>query len=273
MAQYTKADLFVLHVINTPLMSQNMFIPIVELEDQSAIHGKVMDRLKQLEEEIRSEYGISFQSIIKTGNPSNEITAAAKEIKASIVVMGTHGYSPLEEIMIGSVALKVIMKSPCPTMTMTNEATHKGYNRIVLPFDLTANSKQKVNYTLGLAKAFNASVHAIAVLGEDENEYKPQMEVILHQVELLAKEKGVSYHNDVISGVKNRATAAVNYAEKVNADLIVIMTDQDVELSGFFLGPYSQQIIHQSKVPVISVRPEELYDSEDGDPLPGTSGI
>ena len=72
--------------------------------------------------------------------------------------------------------------------------------------------------------------------------------------------------------VKNRATATVNYCEKNGGDLVIIMTDQDAELSGFFLGPYSQQIIHLSKVPVIAIKPKDLFvDSVSY--LPGTSGV
>ncbi len=271
-AQLTKADLYVLHVINTPLMSQNMFVPLVTIEDQTEIQGKVAQRLALLEQEVKTEYGIGFHAIIKSGNPAKEITQTAQEIKASLVVMGTHGYSPIEEIMIGSVALKVIMRSPCPTMTMSHEASHKGYQRIVLPFDLTVNSKQKAHFAIEFAKKFNAAIYAVAMLGPDEGEYKAQMELVLHQVQVLAEDKGVPYHTDVLDHVKNRATGTVHYASQVGADLIMIMTDQDTELSGLFLGPYSQQVIHKSHVPVVAIRPEELYAAEDADLIPSTSG-
>ena len=65
----------------------------------------------------------------------------------------------------------------------------------------------------------------------------------------------------------------VNYCEKVGGDLIAIMTDQDAELSGFFLGPYALQVIHHSKVPVLSITPEGNPENAVwGDILPGTSG-
>lgn len=271
-AQLTKGDLYLLHVINTPYISQNMFLPVVNLQNESEIEDKVMAKLAQISEEVKLEFGINTQSIIKTGNPSNEISKTANEIKASLIVMGTHGYSPIEELVIGSVALKVLTKSACPTMAMSIEANHKGYNKIVVPIDNTVNSRQKVNYALEFAKKFSSSIYAVALLGEEEEEAKPQMELILHQIEVLAKEKGVSYHSDVLSNLKNRASATVNYIDKIGADLVIIMTDQDAELSGFFLGPYSQQIIHNSKVPVIAIKPKELFTTQDTSSLPGTSG-
>jgi nucleotide-binding universal stress UspA family protein len=187
--------------------------------------------------------------------------------------MGTHGYSPLEELVIGSVALKVLTKSLCPTMAMSSEATHKGYNKILLPIDTSAHTRQKVNYTLEMARRFSATVHAVAILGTGEEDEKPSIELILHQIQKLAQEKGVAFHSDVLSNVKNRATATVNYTEKVGADLMVIMTDQDAELSGFFLGPYAQQVIHLSKIPVIAIKPEEHPEDVNFTLLSGTSGI
>jgi len=109
------------------------------------------------------------------------------------------------------------------------------------------------------------------LLDDDESEQAPFMEMVLHQIEEMAAEKGVLVKSHVLKDVKNRANATVEYCNSVHADLVIIMTDQDAEISGFFLGPYSQQIIHLSKVPVIAIRPEELYDTNLSF-LAGTSG-
>lgn len=268
-AQYTKADLSLLHVVNIPFISQDLFLPTVNLEDQSQMEKKAMQKLLELCADIKKEYGVNAEGVIKVGSPNREISSVAKEVKASLIIMGTHGYSPLQEILIGSTALKVITNAPCPTMAMSSVATHKGYNKIVMPFDTTVTSRQKVNFTLEFAKKFNASVHNVALLDDEDD--RPTMEVVLHQVEELAKEKGVTCTSETLTNVKNRATATVNFANEKGADLIVIMTDQDAELSGLFLGTYAQQVLHHSKVPVIAVHPEDLFDDPAGSLLPGTS--
>lgn len=270
-AQLTKADVYLLHVVNTYYVSQNLFVPLVSI-DQSEIEHKATEKLLHLAEDVKHEYGLIVKNIIKVGTPSIEVGRVAKEINASLIVMGTHGYSPLEELVIGSTALKVITKSPCPVLAMNGDANHKGYHKIVLPIDTSSNSRQKVNYALEFAKKFSAIIHAVALLGSDEESEKPAMELILHQIEILAAEKKVIFHSEVLNQVKNRATATVNYIDKIGADLVVIMTDQDAELSGFFLGPYSQQVVHLSKVPVLAIKPKELY-AADFSILGGTSGI
>lgn len=272
-AQYTKGDVCLLHVINSNYSRQNLFLPILQLSDTLEFEKKVEGKLNELANDIRSEYGVTVECIIKTGIPANEIVDTIKEIEASLVVMGTHGYSPLEELVIGSNALRVITKANCQVMTMSKDADHKGYQRIVIPIDDSAHSRQKVVYAIELAKQFSAHLYAVALLGTDEDAHKPAMELILHQIEKLANEKGVMYSSEVLSDLKNRAVATVNYAEKVNADLVIIMSDQDAELSGFFLGPYAQQVIHLSKIPVITVKPEEHPENINFTILSGTSGF
>ena len=270
-AQLTQGKVYLLHVINILYFSQEMFLPTVSVHPQTDFEKIAQEKLLQLAEQVKTEYNVEVECITKIGSPNNEITDVASEIEATLIVMGTHGYSPIEELVIGSTALKVITKSPCPTMAMNSEADHKGYNTILLPIDTSAHTRQKVNYAIGLAKRFSATVHAVALLGSDEESEKPAMELILHQIETIAAKENVTFHHDVVSNVKNRATSTVNYVNKINADLIVIMTDQDAELSGFFLGPYSQQVIHLSKVPVICIRP--TISDTDISILSGTSGF
>jgi nucleotide-binding universal stress UspA family protein len=47
----------------------------------------------------------------------------------------------------------------------------------------------------------------------------------------------------------------MKYGKKIGADLIVIMTEQEENLTGFILGPFAQQVVNHSKIPVMSIRP------------------
>ncbi len=273
LAQLTKGDVYLLHVINRHYEHYAVVEQPVSLEQITRLSANVTEKLNDLANEIRKQYGVTVNNLVNEGNPSVEIIKAAKEIKASLIVMGTHGYSPLEELVIGSNALKVITKGTCPVMAMSEKATKLGYNNILLPIDTSAHTRQKVNYSLEIAKTFGAHLHCLGILGSEEASEKHTMEKIIHQIEELAKEKKVIFSSEVKSDVKNRATATVSYGEKVKADLLIIMTDQDAELSGFFLGPYSQQVIHLSKAPVIALKPEDHPENINFSILSGTSGF
>ncbi|HEX7253007.1 MAG TPA: universal stress protein, partial [Thermoanaerobaculia bacterium] len=53
-----------------------------------------------------------------SGAPDEAITAAARDQKADLVVMGTHGRKGVSRFFLGSVASRVISTSECPVMTV-----------------------------------------------------------------------------------------------------------------------------------------------------------
>jgi nucleotide-binding universal stress UspA family protein len=57
------------------------------------------------------------------GNPFVEIVRYAKAQDIDLIVMGTHGRGPIAHMLLGSVAERVVRKSPCPVLTV-REAQH-----------------------------------------------------------------------------------------------------------------------------------------------------
>lgn len=270
LAQYTKGSVYLVHIITKHWEKFNVFTPTVTLDNLEKASGAVQEKLNQLAEDIKAQYGVEVTTVVNSGNPTSEIVKFAEEIEAGLIVMGTHGYSAWEDLTIGSNALKVITKSPCPVLTMSQHSSKFGYNKIILPIDTSAHSRHKVIPTLELAKQFSAHVYGLGLLTADEGPKRHAMEVMLHQVEVAAKERGVMYSSEIIENVKNRAVSTVQYCETKGGDLIAIMTDQDAELSGFFLGPYALQVIHHAKVPVLSIKPEEHPENVSWTMLAGT---
>ena len=270
LAQYTKGEVFLVHIITKHWEKFNVFTPSITIDNIEKASDAVQSKLEELATEIKTTYGVNVTTIVDSGNPTAEIVKIANEIKASLIVMGTHGYSSWEDLTIGSNTLKVITKSPCPVLSMSERSKNVGYQKIILPIDTSEHTRQKVVLTLELAKQFAAHVYVVGLLADDEGSKKPAMQVMLNQVEVAAKNKGVACSTELLENVLNRAVATVTFSEKNGGDLITIMTDQDAELSGFFLGPYALQVIHYSKVPVLSIKPEEHPENVSWTMLAGT---
>lgn len=62
------------------------------------------------------------------GTPFVEIIRYAKEHAIDLIVMGTHGHSALQHVLMGSVAERVVRKAPCPVLTVRPEG-----HQFVLP--------------------------------------------------------------------------------------------------------------------------------------------
>jgi nucleotide-binding universal stress UspA family protein len=67
-------------------------------------------------ERLARDYGV--RGFVRTGDPSDELLALAKELDASLVVLGTHGRSGLSHLLLGSTTEKLIRKSPLPVLVV-----------------------------------------------------------------------------------------------------------------------------------------------------------
>lgn len=66
---------------------------------------------------------LSVETDIIEGSPAREITAYASENPADLVVMGTHGRSGVDRLLLGSVAERVVRSSPVPVLTVRVDAS------------------------------------------------------------------------------------------------------------------------------------------------------
>lgn len=81
---------------------------------------ELVEHRKKLEEFVASfdTEGIKTSCVLRSGPPFLEIIIAANELKADLIVMGTHGRSGLASVLIGSVAEKVVRRAHCPVLTV-----------------------------------------------------------------------------------------------------------------------------------------------------------
>jgi nucleotide-binding universal stress UspA family protein len=65
--------------------------------------------------------GVKAEAVILSGSPKEAITEAAREYRADLVVVGTHGRTGVPRFFLGSVAARVVSSADCPVMTVRGE--------------------------------------------------------------------------------------------------------------------------------------------------------
>jgi nucleotide-binding universal stress UspA family protein len=88
---------------------------------QKGVEGEVE---KDLDEVAQKLPGITVKKVIRTGVAFVEILDYVKSEGIDLIIMGTRGRGGLEHIIIGSVAEKVLRKSPCPVLTIRPPKKH-----------------------------------------------------------------------------------------------------------------------------------------------------
>ena len=233
-----------------------------EKEKQSEIIQEAEKQLQQLVKKYQVQLKDNkIEYKIREGKIYKEIVAEAKEIKPYMITIGTHGASGFEEFWIGSNANKIVTASPYPTLTIrTGRTIKKELKTIVLPIDSSMETRQKAPITGVMAKYFNANVHVVKV-------YTTHVKVVRRRVDGYA-EQVIKYFDDnevnsseVPLEVDNLATGVIEYAESVDANLIVIMTEQETKTSNLWMGPYAHQMVNHSPIPILSIHPKQMLIS------------
>jgi nucleotide-binding universal stress UspA family protein len=104
------------------------------------------------------------------------------------------------------------------------------------------------------AKYYDSQVKIVSVITTGKMVHKNKILSYAVQVRDMIFQKGISCTADVVEG-DNIPKMIIDYALKKEADLIMIMTQQEKSLKEFFIGSAAEQIIKTSDIPVLSIRP------------------
>ncbi len=235
-------------VTKTTIYSDTSSDLIEEVKKQFA---NLIDKYRPLLPESQIDY------VIREGKVYREVLDEAKEMGSLCIILGTHGSSGFEQFWIGSNANRLISISQCPVITLRAGVSVKHHlERIVLPVDSTIDTRQKVPFTAFLARIFDADIYVVSLYASKYKALRARVDEYTDQVIEFLEDEGISYHRDSID-VDNVTTATIEYATKVRANLISIMTEQETSPFNLLLGPYAQQMVNNSPFPVLSINPIE----------------
>jgi nucleotide-binding universal stress UspA family protein len=119
LARAVGAEIELLHVfVPSPPPYVDAPFPAVEVTDLYASTRQwVEDQLGQWAAKARGE-GLAVKTDLRDGVAYKEIVAAARDVGADLIAIGTHGYSGVERLLLGSVADKVVRLAHCPVLAV-----------------------------------------------------------------------------------------------------------------------------------------------------------
>jgi len=119
------AELHLLHVLEAHLGSTPVFAGGLALSPR--VGESAQAAMRALQEIVPDRPAIRATI---SGPPFLGIIHYAKEHDVDLIVMGTHGRTGLDHVMLGSVAERVVRKASCPVMTVRHPK-----HRFVSPLD------------------------------------------------------------------------------------------------------------------------------------------
>ena len=123
--------------------------------------------------DAESASGIAIEAVIREGTVAAEILEQANTMDAELLVIGTHGRSGFERLVLGSVAEKVLRKARCPVLTIPRrlpDAVPAGpvlFKQILCAVDFSECSMHALKYALSLAQEADGRLTVVHVLPPD----------------------------------------------------------------------------------------------------------
>ena len=230
--------------------------------------------------DTESAPGVPMDATIREGDTASEILSQAIDMKADLLVMGTHGRSGFERLLLGSVTEKVLRKASCPVLTVPRRhpdavpATPELFKQILCPVDFSDCSMQALNTAMSLAQEADAHLTVLHVMAY-ELEVTPDAygAIITNDRESLAdfrrrreddarqrlKEavpETVAAYCRVETMVSNGKPSReiLRIAAEQQTDLIVVGVQGRGAADLMFFGSTTNHLVREATCPVLTVR-------------------
>lgn len=223
---------------------------------------EALTKLNALIDKYQSS-GINMEALAEKGNIFDTIGEVADQKNAVLVVMGTHGVLGMQKIL-GSKALKVILNATKPFVVVQKKPIKtEGYKNIVLPIDFSKETKQKLMWAVELGKKFEAEFQ-ILVAHESDEFIARGVKNNLAYAENFLKSNNCKF-NVHQANKGDFAKETIRFSAQMEADLIVIMTNQEKDLAHYIVGPYEQNVIaNDAQIPVMTLHPVITHNAVNG---------
>lgn len=263
LARHTKSKITLLYVTEFPGFITSIF---ADGKDEEMLE-KINDHLDSIAARVSLRSGVDIDATMQKGRIYSVINKVAEDVKASYIVMGTRsseGVEPDRKRMLGANTSRVIRAASCPVITISGVSHYDGCRSILLPLDLTKETKQKVGWAIEFAKIYGSKIRAVSALWSlNDPEIISKLNMQMNQVKKDIQDAGIECEAEIIespSGEKTHVPAILDYARsKGDVDLIVIMTQQEFSIVDFFVGSHAQEFLRSSEIPVVSIVPRDLH--------------
>ena len=262
----TGADLLLLHVSEG--LSQNLepgyFVhPPTMIDYQVSFIEQSNKHLAAIAGKMKAETTGKIKTYTETGTVHSTIRNFANQEKVDLIVMGTHGVSGVKEFFVGSNTFRVIRDSKCPVLSIKKKTPKNPFRKILMPFRDKPHSREKVNYAIDVALLFSSEIYVLGVDTEQTAAHKKKIQLEAKQIKEIVSKKNIKCLTTVISR-GYAGDVVLDHAKKIEADLLISMSDLDkLNIFEYFTGPFSQQIVNHSPIPVLSIRPRFNTDTID----------
>lgn len=244
--KHERSEIFLLHTYADEVYNyQGMLTPTLLEELKQKAHESSTKKLEDIISRIQSTYGNpnhNFKSLSIFGLLVDEINELVNSENADVIVMGTRGETNDRLIAFGSNTVQVIKYLVCPVLCIPENFRYKEPEHILFPSDcLIPYNKRELKLVAEIARNFAAHVHMLFISKKEMTSHRQ-----LDNLNLIKKQfYDIQIQTERIEG-NGKTKLILNYAEKITADLLVMVNSRQTYLEG---------ILYRSTIDKIGLHP------------------
>jgi nucleotide-binding universal stress UspA family protein len=251
-----KSEFALEHGINLckELKTKIVMLHIAKTDKDARAAKKQMDSLAAA---TQNKNGVVTSAMVPVGNIFTTISDIATEIHAEMVIMGTHGIRGMQKLM-GSWALKVIASSKVPFIVVQAPPASHGFKKIVFPLDFRSENKEKIQWIYFIGRLYNSMFYIIKERVNDRK-FKKGIHSNLLFTEKFLRSNNLVYEIHTSSGKKDFTTETLEFAEQIEADLLLVTATRNIGFADYVLGANEQKILaNPHGIPVMCINPRPV---------------
>ena len=200
-----------------------------------------------------------FDCVIAKGKLCDTIMQTAESLNVSAIIMGTSRADNIKKMIIGTNALRVVSEAKCPVITIKGEPSTTEIKRLILPLDISKETREKVMDAVDIAKKFGAEVLVVSAYTFDDELVYNKLRQQQDQVVKFITDRGIKCSGSLFR-TGDQVGGVLGFIDENKGDMVIITTHQQLEIVNSFVGSFAKSIISKSKIPVMSIVPRNKYN-------------
>jgi nucleotide-binding universal stress UspA family protein len=251
-AKRQNAQVTLLHVVD---LLPYLLPTEVLLSSSKEVLSRKEEELKELSENIQKDTGVKAVVKVLEGTPSDIICKLAYEENISLIVMGTHGVSGLREFFIGSEAFRVLKNATCPVLTIPGDWQKTDFEKVLFPVRLKPGTLDTYFYARPIVEKNNSELFLLGLYDQKKDMVEEEILMSINKVKQQLDNDKVVFKSE-ISQSKDFPAKIIEMAKLYEADLIILTANIDHDFKAYFVGPFVQQVVNHSRLPVLCIKPK-----------------
>lgn len=249
-AKKNNCEIILLHMLELPGQMNDAIKGEVSIPEIMLFKRKAEETLKNIKNRPYLS-DIKVTEVVRLDTAYHGINTYIKQNDVDLIVMGSHGASGLNEILVGSNTEKVARQSETPVLVIKNKIENFKIENIVFASDFAKDIKKPFEKVLEFTKLFDAKLNLLMVCTPNTFKSTSASRKIVN--DFIADFDMPNYAFETYNE-SNIEKGIINYANEKNADLIAFCTHGRTGLNLFFTGSISEDLVNHARKPVLTFK-------------------